>query len=99
MGASFTGRPCVWSRVPAIARKRRAKQYRLFQRVRFSVMLSPAALRQGDAPAAFPFFYIEPHKDENIEVGLPLGELQERAMQGKGHTQGAEGLSACWVAR
>lgn len=24
---------------------------------------------RGDAPAAFPFFYIEPHKPENIAVG------------------------------
>ena len=25
-------------------------------------------LMRGDAPAAFPFFYIEPHKDDNIEA-------------------------------
>jgi hypothetical protein len=23
---------------------------------------------RGDAPAAFPFFYIEPHKDDNLPV-------------------------------
>jgi hypothetical protein len=28
-------------------------------------------LMRGDAPAAFPFFYIEPHKADNLPVGGP----------------------------
>ena len=28
----------------------------------------PNLMRDDATPAAFPFFYIEPHKDDNIEV-------------------------------